>query len=59
MATARITRGATPASQAGRRALRGAVAEPTSTAQSTTSKNPIQPSSANSLTCAWNMYFPV
>ena len=27
--------------------------------QSSTSKNPIQPSSANSLTWAWNMYLPV
>ncbi len=27
--------------------------------QSTTSKKPIQPNSANSLTWAWNMYLPV
>ena len=59
MAAPRISSGSRPASHGGalRRVLRrggGAGLH-----QSTTSKKPIQPKSANSLTWAWNMYLPV
>ena len=54
IATASTASGATPASHGGRRdrASGGRLH------QSVTSKKPIQPSSANSLTWAWNMYLP-
>ena len=54
IAAASSTSGTSPASQAGRRVpLCGGRLH-----QSSTSKNPIHPSSANSQTCAWNMYLP-
>ena len=59
MATARIASGASPR-QPGRAARRasGGRLHDDHRLHSVTSKKPIQPSSANSLTCAWNMNFP-